>query len=250
MMKILNNKEENIKYLKLLIKYKFDVNHKCHKDLSTLLHMACISVNDDAVKYLLEEGALAFLYENGLNRFNTVNMHSFIFGVDDSITPLCLVTELRNESTVRIASLLLNSIPDIKLIKSENLNDSGYNTDIDNLLCVALRKGDIEIISLLYEMNFDFKSFKNRVYVKCKNNEYKFFFEIESFPTVHKLKNLCRLKIRSHLGNLENCWNLYKPSNCFENECNLIPSPRRFLKNLSSLNLPITLINYLNYNLV
>ena len=187
MMKILNNKEENIKYLKLLIKYKFDVNHKCHKDLSTLLHMACISVNDDAVKYLLEEGALAFLYENGLNRFNTVNMHSFIFGVDDSITPLCLVTELRNESTVRIASLLLNSIPDIKLIKSENLNDSGYNTDIDNLLCVALRKGDIEIISLLYEMNFDFKSFKNRVYVKCKNNEYKFFFEIESFPTVHKL---------------------------------------------------------------
>ena len=113
--------------IKLLVKYKFDINHKCHKDLSTMLHMACIAVNYNAVKYLLEEGALAFLYKNDLNSFNSVNMHSFIFGVDDSITPLCLVTELRTDTSVGIASMLLNSIPDIKLIKSENSIDSENN---------------------------------------------------------------------------------------------------------------------------
>ena len=45
MIKILNNKKENIKYLKLLVQYNFEINHKCHNDLSTLLHMACMALN-------------------------------------------------------------------------------------------------------------------------------------------------------------------------------------------------------------
>lgn len=36
---------DNIKYLKLLLEFNFDINHKCHNDNSTLLHMACISGN-------------------------------------------------------------------------------------------------------------------------------------------------------------------------------------------------------------
>lgn len=250
MLKILSQKEENIKYLKLLVKYNFDVNHKCPKDLSTLLHMACIAVNYKSVKYLLEEGALGFLYKN--NTFNVANMHSFIFGVDDSITPLCLVTELSTISSVKIVLLLLNSITDIKQIKCDNSNDTGYNTDIDNLICVALRKDNFEIIGLLYEMNFDFKSFKNRIYSKCKNSEYKKFITFEALSSIHTLKNLCRLKIRTHLGSLENNTNFYRPKNCLENEnqCCFIPSPRKFLKRLNSLNLPISIINYLNFNTI
>ncbi len=47
MVKILNNKETNLKYIKLLVDHNFDINHKCHKDLSTLLHMSCIAANHE-----------------------------------------------------------------------------------------------------------------------------------------------------------------------------------------------------------
>lgn len=52
MVKILNNKETNVKYLKLLVEFNYDVNHKAHKDLSTLLHMSCIACNVEYVNFM------------------------------------------------------------------------------------------------------------------------------------------------------------------------------------------------------
>ena len=187
-----------------------------------------------AVKYILEEGALAFQY---------TNEHSCV------ITPLCWVSELTNAIAIKIALLLLNSIADIKLIICETSNESGSNYDIDSLLCTALRKDNIEIICLLHAMNFDIEAFKKRIYLKCKNKEYKYFSKFDEFSKIHKLKDLCRLKIRSHLGTLDKV-KLYKPINCFEaTECNLTSAPQVFLKRLNSLQLSPPIINYLNFNL-
>jgi hypothetical protein len=170
-------------------------------------------------------------------------MNSFIFGVDDNITPLCLATELTNDSAIKIATLLLTSIPDLKLIKCENYNETGYNSDIDGLVYVAIRKNNFEILKLLNAMNFDLIAFNDRIKIKFKNSNY--FKELKS---VCKLKDLCRIKIRSLNGTLEQSSCLYKPVNCFETNCSLIPSPRLFLKRFNSLKLPISIINYLNFN--
>lgn len=186
-------------------------------------------------------------------------MQSFIFGVDDNITPLCLVNEMTNESAIQIVYLLLNSLPDINQLKFDSKKSEmlifGSNTDIDNLLCVALLKNFMQIIHLLYLMNFNFISFKMRTMHKCKNKiqleNYKNLIYFKQNSNIFKLKELCRLRIRSYLGTLDlNKSKSYRPNNCvYEvDKCNFISAPKTFLKRLNSLPLPVSLVNYLNFN--
>ncbi len=49
MFNLLKKEGSDLKYLQLMLDFGFDVNHKSHDDLGTLLHATCMSGNLECV---------------------------------------------------------------------------------------------------------------------------------------------------------------------------------------------------------
>jgi ankyrin repeat protein len=205
MSNLLNLNANNVKYIKLLIKHGYEINHQCINDNSTLLHMACIANNSLAVDYLIKNGSVAFNYVNG----PLVSMDSIIFGSIDRLTPLNLCSELLNESSIKICGLLLSTITNLNLLI--NLND------IDDLVKAAFNKSCYSILNTLDRLNFNFSLFEQRLKQKNRfsidwNNDTWELFEFFKKQRVRPLKELCRLTIRSSLANVNQISNLLLPN--------------------------------------
>jgi hypothetical protein len=187
-------------------------------------------------------GAVAFEYTTIDNMQFHVAMKSFDFVSSNKVTPMSLVTECTNENAIEIAKALLKSIPNLRLISSDD------RKDIDDLLSVALRKSVLAIIDLLCEMNFDFNLYFNKYSLAapecpslCNN-----ILQNMKIPT---LKKLCRLEIRHCIGAVNVCHSLHKPMNCYDHgNCLPIIKPKLFIKHLEMLSLPKSLISYLTFN--